>query len=86
MVAEIRGVDLGESDITDVIGSMRSLPAHAEVSAAVAKLPSSWFHSILTRYCIADPSRCSAQQGDPDLVKTHAPTFFMVSLDVETNL
>jgi hypothetical protein len=63
-----------------------SLPAHAEVSAAVAKLPSSWFHSILTRYCIADPSRCSAQQGDPDLVKTHAPTFFMVSLDVETNL
>ena len=46
MMAEIRGVDLGERDITDVIGSMRSLPAHAEVSEQLGRLRESGFRTI----------------------------------------
>lgn len=46
MMAEIRGVDLGESDITAVIGSMCSLPAHPEVSEQLGRLRESGFRTV----------------------------------------
>ena len=46
MMAEIRGIDIAESDIADVIGSMRSLPAHPEVTEQLGRLRQSGFRTV----------------------------------------
>jgi 2-haloacid dehalogenase len=46
MMAEIHGIELADSDITAVIGSMRSLPAHPEVSEQLGRLRETGFRTI----------------------------------------
>jgi hypothetical protein len=46
MMAEIHGIELADSDITAVIGSMRSLPAHPELSEQLGRLRETGFRTI----------------------------------------
>jgi hypothetical protein len=73
-----QGFGVGEFQL-NVNSRLTTTALHlAEVSgdnAAVLLLP---FH--LDSILHGDPSRFSAQHDDRDLVKTRAPTFFMVSL------
>lgn len=46
MMAEIRGVDLGDGEVTGFVALMRSLPAHPEVSEQLRRLRQSGFRTV----------------------------------------
>lgn len=63
MIATIKGIDLRRSDIGDIVGAMRSLPAHPEVSEQLERLREHGFRTAALTNSSEDAAKAQIENA-----------------------